>query len=172
MAARPAVAVVGPGEATPTELAAAEEAGRLIAAGGAILVCGGLGGVMEAACRGARGAGGTTVGILPGSDPRDANPWVEIAIPTGLGEARNALVVRAAHALVAIGGGYGTLSEIALALKAGKPVFGLATWRLERALPDGGGERMLAPGVTVAKSVAEAVEGALTYTRRLCQGRS
>lgn len=174
MAARPAVAVVGPGEATPAELAVAEEAGRLIAAGGAILVCGGLGGVMEAACRGARGAGGTTVGILPGSDPRDANPWVEIAIPTGLGEARNALVVRAACALVAIGGGYGTLSEIALALKAGKPVFGVGTWRLERALPDGpaSGKPTTAGGLVAASSVAEAVERALTYTRRLCQGRS
>lgn len=86
---------------------------------------------MEAACRGAREAGGTTVGILPGTDRAAANPYVDIAIPTGLGEARNALVVRAADALVAVGGGYGTLSEIALALKAGKRVVGLGSWEID-----------------------------------------
>ena len=86
---------------------------------------------MEAACRGARGAGGTTIGILPGTDRSAANPYVDVAIPTGLGEARNALVVRAADALIAVGGGYGTLSEIALALKAGKRVVGLGSWEIE-----------------------------------------
>jgi uncharacterized protein (TIGR00725 family) len=96
-----------------------------------VLVTGGLGGVMEAACRGAREAGGTTIGILPGSDRSAANAYVGIAIPTGLGEARNALVVRAADALIAIGGGYGTLSEIAFALKAGKRVVGLGTWDID-----------------------------------------
>jgi uncharacterized protein (TIGR00725 family) len=95
-----------------------------------VLVCGGLGGVMEAACRGAKGSGGLTVGILPGADRAAANPFVDVAIPTGLGEARNALVVRAADAVIAIGGGYGTLSEIALALRAGKPVVGLGTWEI------------------------------------------
>ena len=95
------------------------------------MVCGGLGGTMEAACRGARSAGGTTIGILPGLDRADANPYVEVAVPTGLGEARNALVVRAADAVIAVGGGYGTLSEIALALKAGKRVVGLGTWQIE-----------------------------------------
>jgi uncharacterized protein (TIGR00725 family) len=94
-------------------------------------VCGGLGGVMEAACRGAAGAGGTTLGLLPGTDRHDANPHVSVAVATGLGEGRNALVVRAADAVVAIGGGYGTLSEIALALKAGKPVIGLGTWEID-----------------------------------------
>jgi uncharacterized protein (TIGR00725 family) len=93
-----------------------------------VLVCGGLGGVMEAACRGAKDAGGTTIGILPGADRAAANPFVDVAIATGLGEARNALVVRAADAAIAVGGGYGTLSEIALALKAGKPVVGIGTW--------------------------------------------
>jgi uncharacterized protein (TIGR00725 family) len=88
---------------------------------------------MEAACRGARGAGGTTLGLLPGADRADANPHVSVAVPTGLGEARNALVVRAADALVAIGGGYGTLSEVALALRAGKPVIGLGTWDIDGA---------------------------------------
>jgi uncharacterized protein (TIGR00725 family) len=86
---------------------------------------------MEAACRGAKGAGGVTVGILPGTDREAANPFVDVAIPSGLGEARNALVVRAADALVAVGGGYGTLSEIALALKAGKRVVGLDSWDIE-----------------------------------------
>jgi uncharacterized protein (TIGR00725 family) len=86
---------------------------------------------MEAACRGARGAGGTTLGLLPGADRAEANPHVTVAVPTGLGEARNALVVRAADAVVAIGGGYGTLSEVALALRAGKPVIGLGTWDID-----------------------------------------
>ena len=85
---------------------------------------------MEAACRGARSRGGVTVGILPGGDREDANGWVSIALPTGLGEARNALIARAADAVVAIGGGWGTLSEIALALKAGKPVVGIGTWEI------------------------------------------
>jgi uncharacterized protein (TIGR00725 family) len=105
--------------------------GRELAARGAVVVCGGLGGVMEAACRGAKEGGGVTVGILPGTDRAAANSFVDVAIPSGLGEARNALVVRAADALVAVGGGYGTLSEIALALKAGKRVVGLDTWDIE-----------------------------------------
>jgi uncharacterized protein (TIGR00725 family) len=127
------VAVVGPGEAIADELATAEDVGRLLATRGAVLVCGGLGGVMEAACRGAKDGGGTTVGILPGHDRRAANRYVDVAIATGLGEARNALVVRAADALIAVGGGFGTLSEIALALKSGKPVVGIGTWDLRRA---------------------------------------
>jgi uncharacterized protein (TIGR00725 family) len=105
--------------------------GRELAARGAVVVCGGLGGVMEAACRGAKEAGGRTVGILPGTDRAAANAFVDVAIPSGLGEARNALVVRAADALIAVGGGYGTLSEIALALKAGKRVVGLDSWDIE-----------------------------------------
>ena len=106
----------------------------------AVLVCGGLGGVMEAACRGARSEGGTTVGILPGLDRAAANPHVSVAVATGLGEARNALVVRAADALIAVGGAYGTLSEIALALKGGKPVIGLRTWEIEGVERAGGAE--------------------------------
>ena len=108
---------------------------------------GGRGGGREAACRGARQAGGTTIGILPGAERSAANPYVEIAIPTGLGEARNALVVRAADALIAIGGAYGTLSEIALALKAGKRVAGLGTWDID--------------GVEAAESPEAAVETVL-----------
>jgi uncharacterized protein (TIGR00725 family) len=113
----------------------AETVGRLVARSGAALVCGGLGGVMEAACRGARAEGGTTIGILPGLDRSAANPYVEVAIATGLGEARNALVVRAADCLIAVGGAYGTLSEIALALKAGKRVVGLKTWEIKGITP-------------------------------------
>ena len=149
------VAVVGPGDADPDAEQAAERVGRELAGAGAVVVCGGLGGVMAAACRGAREAGGTTVGILPGLDRRAANPWVEITVPTGLGEARNALVVRAADALVAVGGGFGTLSEIGLALKAGKTVVGLRTWRLAR---DPGGE---VEAVVRAGSPEEAAAAAL-----------
>jgi uncharacterized protein (TIGR00725 family) len=138
------VAVVGSGEAEERHAAPAEEVGRLIAEGGALLVCGGLGGVMEAACRGARAAGGTTVGLLPGVDRSEANRHVAVAVPTGLGEARNALVVRAADAVIAIGGGYGTLSEIALALRAGKPVIGLDTWEIEGVAPADGPEAAVA----------------------------
>lgn len=133
------VAVCGAGEAAGAEeLRVAEEVGGELAARGAVVVCGGLGGVMEAACRGAKAAGGTTVGILPGLDRGAANAYVDVAIPTGMGEGRNALVVRSADALVAVGGEYGTLSEIALALKAGTPVVGIGTWELSKAgRPDG-----------------------------------
>jgi uncharacterized protein (TIGR00725 family) len=125
------VAVVGPGDASPAELESAEPIGRGIAQGGDVLVCGGLGGVMAAACRGAVSAGGMTVGILPGSDRSAGNEWLTVAIPTGLGELRNGLVVRAADAVIAVGGAYGTLSEVALALKTGVPVIGLRTWEIE-----------------------------------------
>ena len=130
MSRTPYVAVVGPGEASPDELRTAEEVGAGLAAAGAVVVTGGLGGVMEAACRGARSRRGRTLGILPGDDRDAANGWVEIAVATGLGELRNGLVVRAADAVVAIGGGHGTLSEIALALKLGRPVVGLGTWQV------------------------------------------
>jgi uncharacterized protein (TIGR00725 family) len=142
------VAVVGPGDAAPEEIDGAEAVGRALAGRGAVVVCGGLGGAMEAACRGAKEAGGTTVGILPGLDRAAANPWVDAALPTGLGEARNALVVRAADALIAVGGGYGTLSEIALALKAGKPAIGLGSWEID--------------GVQPAAEAEQAVETALS----------
>ena len=130
MSRTPYVAVVGPGEASPAELHTAEEVGAGLAAAGAVVVTGGLGGVMEAACRGARSRRGRTLGILPGDDRDAANGWVEVAVATGLGELRNGLVVRAADAVVAIGGGHGTLSEVALALKLGRPVVGLGTWEV------------------------------------------
>ena len=132
MKGAPYIAVIGPGEATGAPIDDAEAVGRALAEAGAVLVCGGLGGVMEAACRGAKAAGGMTLGILPGSDRSAANPWVDVAVPTGLGEARNALVVRAADAVVAVAGEFGTLSEIALALKGGKTVVGVGTWHLGR----------------------------------------
>ena len=124
----PYVAVIGPGDASPEQERDAEAVGRELAATGAVVICGGLGGVMAAACRGAREAGGLTVGLLPGSDRADANPWVTVAIATGMGELRNALIVRAVDALVAVGGGFGTLSEIAFALRIGRPVVGVGTW--------------------------------------------
>src|SRR5262245_26500500 len=148
------VAVVGAGAADARIASVAEEVGRLLASRGAVVVCGGLGGVMEAACRGAKSAGGATVGILPGLDRREANAWVDVAIPTGLGEARNALVVRAADVLIAIGGEFGTLSEIALALKTEKPVVGIGTWELSRR-----GE--VTTQIVRAATPAEAVDRAL-----------
>ena len=128
MSGTPYIAVVGAGEASPADLAYAEEVGAGLADLGAVVVTGGLGGVMEAACRGARSRRGHTLGILPGDDREEANGWVEIAVATGMGELRNGLVVRASDALVAIGGGHGTLSEVALALKLRRPVVGLGTW--------------------------------------------
>ena len=128
MSRTPYIAVVGAGEASRADLASAEEVGAGLADLGAVVVTGGLGGVMEAACRGARSRRGHTLGILPGDDRDAANGWVEIAVATGMGELRNGLVVRASDALVAIGGGHGTLSEVALALKLGRPVVGLGTW--------------------------------------------
>jgi len=127
----PYVAVVGPGEATAAQAALAEAVGRGLAQRGAILLSGGHGGVMEAACRGAASANGVNVAILSGTDRSVANEWVDIALPTGLGQLRNGLIVRAADAIVAVGGAYGTLSEIAMALKTGVPVVGLGTWAID-----------------------------------------
>src|SRR5689334_20305360 len=127
----PFVAVVGPGDADAEAERDAETAGRILAGHGAVVVCGGLGGAMAAACRGARAAGGLTVGLLPGADRSAANPWVTVAIPTGLGELRNGLVVRSADGVLAVRGGFGTLSEIAFALKTGRPVVGVGTWDIE-----------------------------------------
>jgi uncharacterized protein (TIGR00725 family) len=129
------IAVVGASEATAQAEATAEAVGTSLASAGATVICGGLGGVMAGACRGAKAVGGITVGILPGRDRRAANQWVDVVIPTGLGEARNALVVGAAAVVIAVDGEYGTLSEIALALRAGIPVIGVATWSLVK--PDG-----------------------------------
>ncbi len=122
---RPIIAVIGGGSCSVEESALAENVGRGLAKQGAVVICGGLGGVMEAVAKGAKANGGTTVGILPGADPAAANAYIDIPLATGLGEMRNFLIVRAAHALIAIGGGIGTLSELALAQRIGKPVVGL-----------------------------------------------
>ncbi len=148
------IAVIGAGTCTEEEAALAEAVGRGLAERGAILVCGGRGGVMEAACRGAKAAGGLTVGILPGRTPAEANPYVDVPLATGLGEARNVLVVRAAQAVIAIGGEFGTLSEIGFALKLGLPVIGLNTWGLTK-----GGIPVQA--IRVARTPEEAVAWAL-----------
>jgi len=126
------IAVIGGSQCSKEEAKLAEEVGRELARRGAILVCGGLGGVMEAACRGASSEGGTTIGILPGDDSQAANPYVQIPIVTGMGYARNVTVVKSAQAVIAIGGSYGTLSEISHALQSGIPVIGLNTWSLSR----------------------------------------
>lgn len=152
----PVVAIVGAGEASDEDRADARAIALALASVGVTIVTGGLGGVMWAACAGARAVGGLTVGLLPGTDRGEANPDVVVAVPTGLGEARNALVVRAADVVVAVGGEYGTLSEVALALKAGKPVVGLRTWELHRAdAPD--------PGVEVAVDASDAAARALAH---------
>ena len=151
------VSVIGAADADAPALTAAEEVGRELARRGAVLVCGGRGGVMEAACRGARAGGGMTVGILPDGDRRNANEYVEIAIPTGMGELRNGLVARAGDAVIAVGGEFGTLSEIGFALKLGRPVVGLRSWELAR-----GGEPVDA--IVNVDTPAEAVARALELT--------
>ncbi len=141
------VGVVGASQATDDDLVDAEAVGRLLGEAGAIVVCGGRGGVMAAASKGAAEAGGTVIGMLPGEDRSDANAWVTIAIPTGLGELRNGLIVRTADVLIAVGGAYGTLSEIALGLTADKPIYSLHSWDIA--------------GVQACASAAEAVGRAL-----------
>lgn len=122
------IAVCAPGSACDDELTLAGAVGRLLAERGCTLVCGGLGGAMAAACRGAKEAGGVTIGIIPGYDDRAANPWVDHVVCTGLGQARNALVAATGQALIAIGGGWGTLSEVALGQRLGRPVVLLGGW--------------------------------------------
>ena len=149
----PYVAVCGPGSATHEEERWAEEVGQRLAEAGAVVLCGGLGGVMDAAARGAARAGGTVVGILPGDDRLGASEHLTVALPTGMGEARNAIIARAADAVIAVGGEWGTLSEIALARKMGTPVVGLRTWDLGRA------------DVVDARTPEDAVERALELVR-------
>lgn len=126
------IAVIGASDCSPDEYRVAQDLGRLIAGAKATLICGGMGGVMEAACRGAREAGGRTVGILP--DTGHGNPYLDVVIRTGLGHARNVIVVQSADAVIAVGGSHGTLSEIAIALKTGKPVYGIGTWEISGVL--------------------------------------
>ena len=149
------IAVIGGSQASARELALAEEVGRLLADREAVLVCGGLGGIMEAACRGARAGGGITVGILPGDKREAANPYVQIPVVTGIGYARNVAVVRSAQAVIAVGGSYGTLSEIAHARQGGIPVIGLNTWSLSR---NGQEDKSIVPATTAAEAVDVAFE--------------
>jgi uncharacterized protein (TIGR00725 family) len=149
------IAVIGGGQCTKKEAKMAEEVGRELARRGAVLVCGGLGGVMEAACRGAGAEGGTTIGILPGDDSRAANPHVQIPIATGLGYARNIAVVKSAGAVIAVGGSYGTLSEISHALQNGTPVIGINTWTISR---NGKEDSSIIPAQSPTEAVAKALE--------------
>ena len=152
------VAVIGGGQCSKEEAKVAEEVGRELARRGAVLVCGGLGGVMEAACRGTSAEGGMTIGILPGESRQAANPHVQIPIVTGIGYARNIAVVKSAQAVIAIGGSYGTLSEIAHALQSGIPVIGLNTWSLSR---NGQPDYSIIP----AQNATEAVDKALSLAK-------
>jgi uncharacterized protein (TIGR00725 family) len=145
------IGVIGGRRAEKRLLKEAEEVGKLIAQRGAVLICGGLTGVMEAASKGAKSAGGLTIGILPQNDAKEANKYIDIAIPTGLGIARNVIIARASDVLISIGGEYGTLSEIAFALQIGKPVIGISTWDIK--------------GVIPVKSANDAVEKAFEFIR-------
>ena len=152
------IAVIGGSQPSAEEARLAEEVGRELARQGATLVCGGLGGVMEAACRGASSEGGVTIGILPGDRPEAANPYVQIPIVTGVGYARNISVVKSAQAVIAVGGSYGTLSEIAYALSSDIPVIGLNTWSMSR---NGQQDN----SIILAQTATEAVNKALSLTK-------
>lgn len=141
------VGIIGAGKAEEHLLIIGEKMGSLVAKNGAVLVTGGLSGIMESASKGAYMEGGITIGILPGDKKEDANPYIKVPIATGMGEARNALIVKTSDVLIAIGGEYGTLSEIALALKMGKKVIGIKTWKI--------------PGVIEVKSSEDAILEAL-----------
>jgi uncharacterized protein (TIGR00725 family) len=154
----PIIGVIGGSAPTREEIAASEAVGRALATGGATLVCGGRGGVMEAACRGAKSAHGLTIGILPGTDRSEANPHVDIPIVTGIRCARNVIIARTAQVVIAVGGSYGTLSEIAFALSFGTPVVGLGTWKVAR-------EGHPPAPVVYAATPEEAVERALILAR-------
>jgi uncharacterized protein (TIGR00725 family) len=160
------ISVIGGGRCVAAVLELAERVGRLVAQEGATLVCGGLGGVMEAAARGAKAAGGATIGILPGHDRSAANPYLDHVITTGVGHARNLAVVSSGDAVIAVGGGYGTLSEIGLAAKLGRPVVVLAGWRLE------GGEAsdMITYASTAEEAVRLALQALVAITGRLPVG--
>lgn len=152
------IAVIGGDSPPPSAAAQAEEVGRLLAERGAVVVCGGRRGVMEAVCRGAKSAGGVTIGVMPGDDPRAANDWVDYPVMTGMSYARNVIVVKSGRAVIAVDGAYGTLSEIAHALAEGTPVVGLDTWDMTS-----GSGTVLA--IIRAVSPADAVEKALAAAR-------
>ena len=154
------IGVIGGSDVSPQIAQLAEEVGREIARRGAVLVCGGMGGVMEAACRGASEEGGLTIGILPGESRRDANPYVQIPIVTGIGYARNVAVVKTAQAVIAIDGSYGTLTEIGFALQSGIPVIGLGTWSVSI---DGKIDKSIVP----ANNPRDAVDKAMALAKNV-----
>ena len=143
----------------PEESSLAEEVGRELAKNGITLICGGLGGVMEDTCRGARAEGGLTIGVIPGDDPKSANPYVQIPIVTGIGYARNVIIVKTAQAIIAVGGGYGTLTELGYALDSKKPVIGLKTWKFSR-------NNRMDKSIIRVNSAKEAVSKALKQVKR------
>jgi len=153
----PIIAVVGAALCSAQETEAAREIGCALAQAGATLICGGRGGVMTAACQGAKEANGLTIGVLPGTDWQEANPYVDIPIVTGLGEARNVIIVHSAQAVIAVGGEYGTLSEMAFALKLGKPLIGLDSWGLTR---QGQTHKVIKQASSPAEAVRLALEAA------------
>ncbi len=153
------IAVIGGGKCPKNIARLAEEVGRELAEHGATLICGGLGGVMEAACKGAKEAGGQTIGILPGNGSANANPYVEIPIVTGMGEMRNVIIVKSAQAVIAIDGEFGTLSEIGHALKNRVPVIGLNTWELSK-------QGKAKDAIIIAQNAKDAVEKALAAANR------
>lgn len=152
------IGVLGPNKTTEEQYRLGIEVGKEIAKAGATLFCGGLGGMMQAAAEGAKSAGGQTVGILPGHDKTAANPYIDLAIPTDLGAYRNAILVRSCDAVIAVHGAYGTLSEIAFALRLGVPVIGLHTWSVcKTGTPD--------PGIHIAQTTKEAVQQAINLAQ-------
>ena len=157
------ISVIGGSQATDATKELSYEVGRQLALRGVSVACGGLSGVMEAVCRGAKAAGGTTIGILPGIDPDAANQWVDIPICTGMGYARNSVVVNTGRAVIAMEGAYGTLSEIGHALGNGVPVVGLGTWTISR---DGTVDDQIIVADTPADAVEKAVEAANARSSR------
>ena len=153
------VAVIGTRQPSPEESKLAEEVGRELAKNGVALICGGLGGVMADACRGARAEGGLTIGVIPGDDRKSANSYVQIPIVTGIGYARNVIIVKSAQAVIAVGGGYGTLTEIGYALDSKIPVIGLGTWKISR-------NNQLDKSIIRARNAKEAVNKALKLVKR------
>lgn len=163
------IGIIGSSSIAPGEDLLAQEVGERLAEEGVIIICGGLGGVMESSCRGAKKANGITIGILPGASAKDANPYIDIPIPTGIGEARNLIIIRASSSIVAIGGGYGTLSEIAFALRLGVPVIGLKTWELEKISlpsPSMAGLGKEAINIIQVKTAEDAVKKAIELAKK------
>lgn len=161
------IAVSAPGDADPSVMALAEAVGRAIARRGCVLVCGGLGGGMRAACAGAKAEGGTTIGIIPGYEATAGNEHLDHIIATGMGQARNTLVAASGDAMVAVGGGLGTLSEIALALRLNRPVVVLGGWAAMLATPEA---RAMLAGLPGRLSIANTPDDAVREAVRLAAG--